>query len=249
MSETAAIKSPAAPTLDGPLAARSLSASYGSMRVLSDCDVILRPGEIVGLYGHNGAGKTTLLRVLAGLKRAGGGQVHIEGRDVTSLSAAARAGRGLALVPDGARGVFPNLTVAQNIALSKTANRHAPRDNLTLLEQFFAPVLVERRNTLAGQLSGGQRQMVALSIALARHPSVLLLDEPSLGLAPKVVDDLMAAIATVARRSGTAVLVVEQNIPAVLAVADRVMIMKGGRFVLDLPASDCPPVQQLWEYF
>jgi branched-chain amino acid transport system ATP-binding protein len=91
--------------------------------------------------------------------------------------------------------------------------------------------------------------MVALTIALARHPSVLLLDEPSLGLAPKVVDDLMAAIATVARRSGTAVLVVEQNIPAVLAVADRVMIMKGGRFVLDLPASDCPPVQQLWRYF
>ena len=231
------------------LETRDLRVGYGSMPVLQGLDMRLAAGEIVGMFGHNGAGKSTLLRTLAGLKRPAAGRINLAGDDVTQSNAAARARRGMALVPDSAQGVFPNLTVAQNLALAGLAYSGDLAENVAVLAGLFPAVLARKPKALAGQLSGGERQMVAISIALARRPRVLLLDEPSLGLAPKVVESLMSAIATVARQFGASVLIVEQNIPATLVVADRVVILKHGKLVADMRAADCPPAAQLWDYF
>jgi branched-chain amino acid transport system ATP-binding protein len=231
------------------LEARDLRVGYGSMPVLQGLDIQLAAGEIVGMFGHNGAGKSTLLRTLAGLKRPAAGRISFTGDDVTESTAAARARRGMALVPDSARGVFPNLTVEQNLALASLAHHGKLAENVAVLAGLFPAVLANKPKALAGQLSGGERQMVAISIALARRPRVLLLDEPSLGLAPRVVESLMSAVATVARQFGASVLIVEQNIPATLVVADRIVILKHGKLVADMRAADCPPAAQLWDYF
>ena len=231
------------------LEVRNLRVGYGSMPVLQGLDMQLAAGEIVCMFGHNGAGKSTLLRTLAGIKRPAGGRISFIGDDVTEITAAARARRGMALVPDSAQGIFPNLTVEQNLALAGLAHRGELAENVAVLAELFPAVLRGKPKAMAGQLSGGERQMVAISIALARRPQVLLLDEPSLGLAPRMVEALMSAIATVARQFGASVLIVEQNIPATLVVADRIVILKHGKLVAEMRAADCPPVAQLWDYF
>jgi len=228
------------------LEARDIHASYGPRSVLHGCDVSIPSGAIVALFGHNGAGKTSLLRVIAGLKRQDAGTVEFGGDRFNRLSAARRARAGLAFVPDGASGVFPNLTVDENLSMaSLTSSGHDAGD--AVLDTF--PIPREKRRQSVSRLSGGQRQMVALAIAMARRPKVMLLDEPSIGLAPRVVEQVMQSVREVASALGVGVLIVEQDIPATLAVADHVQIMKSGSIVLSRPAREFPSTEALWEYF
>jgi branched-chain amino acid transport system ATP-binding protein len=239
------------------LLVEDLHAGYGRFEVVRGIDLEINPGEITAIFGHNGAGKTTTLRTIAGLQRPMSGTIQLDGQDVTRASAAGRARLGLALVPDGARGVFPNLSVAQNLQLAHSMGR--PRTGRgsdvgneradALLDELFGDVLRARTAQKAWSLSGGERQMLALSLAIARNPTSLLLDEPSLGLAPRAVERLMAAIGVLRQRLGTAILIVEQDIGPVLTIADRVSIMKSGRLVTSMAASECPPPQDLWHFF
>jgi len=231
------------------LNADGLVVSYGPRPVLHGCDISVSEGEIVALFGHNGAGKTTLLRTLAGLKRADKGTIRIADDDVTQMSASRRARHGLALVPDGGGGVFGSLTVAENIAVVCSGKRAGERDTLALLTEMFPVVMKEKRSQTVIRLSGGQRQMVALAVAIARQPKILLLDEPSLGLAPVVVEEMLGAVKRIAQRVGAGVLVVEQDMPAALAVADRVHIIKQGSMVLASAAAEFPSADELWKYF
>jgi len=232
----------------------AVSASYGPRHVLDEVSIRLGPGEIVGLFGHNGAGKTTLLRVIAGLKSASAGHVVLLGRPADHLVAADRAGAGLAFVPDGAHGIFPSLTVEQHIRLGR-AFRAGVRDRPAsdrfgeLVFGLFPEVLKTRSRQVAASLSGGQRQMLALALALIREPRVLLMDEPSLGLAPRLVEQVLDAIRVVVAELGISVLIVEQDVGATLPVCDRVCILKAGTIVADMAAEDCPSAHELWGYF
>jgi branched-chain amino acid transport system ATP-binding protein len=224
-------------------------ASYGARTVLEGFSLSLAPGEIVALLGHNGAGKTTALRVAAGLKAPSAGKVRMLGRDVGRLNASARARSGLALVPEGVRGIFPTLTVRQNLETARPASSEHGNELDELLEEAFGDVLVARANQVAGSMSGGQRQMLAISIALRRHPSVLLLDEPSTGLAPVIVDRIFGVVGELPARTGTSVLVVEQDVSAALRIATRVQVIQTGRLVAEFSREECPPPTELWRYF
>jgi branched-chain amino acid transport system ATP-binding protein len=234
---------------DPLLQAGGVVVSFGLRTVLHGCDISVGPGEVVALFGHNGAGKTTLLRTLAGLKPCDAGTVMIGDDDVTKVSASSRARRGLAFVPDGAGGVFGSLTVAENIAIVCSGRRPGETETLAMLAEMFPVVMRDKRSQVVSRLSGGQRQMVALALAIARSPRVLLLDEPSLGLAPVVVQEMLGAIRDTARRLNTGVILVEQDMPAALAVANHVHIIKQGSIVLSSPAADFPSADSLWKYF
>ncbi len=247
-------------SLEPGLQLRDVWASYGPRKVLSGMTLKVSPGEIVAMLGHNGAGKTTALRVAAGVKAPDSGSVRLDGSDVARLGASARARAGVALMPEGVAGIFPTLTVAQNLAaIAQRGDRGsaateaekiaAPFDVMGILRGVFADVLVERRDQVAGSMSGGQRQMLAVSIALARNPTVLLLDEPSTGLAPLVVERIFRTVADIAAETQTAVVIVEQDIANALKIATRVEILHTGRIVASFKRDEFPAVTELWHYF
>jgi len=209
---------------------RGVSARYGPSVVLRDVDLSVRPGETVALLGPNGAGKTTLLRAAAGLPVGVSGSVFLGGSDVTRDRSHRRSRAGLCLVPEG-RAIFPNLTVAENIRLHRGSSR-ATADRV--FEAF--PILAERRNQRAGLMSGGQQQMLALARCLTTDPEVVLLDEVSMGLAPRVVDEIFAGLRRLAE-TGVALLLVEQYVDRALAMADRVVLLERGRTSYSGPAS------------
>ena len=229
--------------------AEDIVVSYGSRPVLHGCDVHVGSGEVVALFGHNGAGKTSLLRTLAGLKQHESGSIRIAGRDVSGMPASRRARHGVAFVPDGAAGVFANLTVEENIAVAGSGRKSRHSATLKLVKEMFPVVMDGKRRQLVSQLSGGQRQMVALALAMIREPKVMLLDEPSIGLAPVVVQQMLQAVKQIAERLGSGVLIVEQDMPAALAISDRVHIMKQGVMVLSAVPGDFPSADALWKYF
>lgn len=189
--------------------------------MLRGVDLAVRAGEILAVLGPNGAGKSTACRAAAGLLPVLGGTVRIGGRDATRDGAVRRARAGVLLAPEG-RGIFPALTIEENLALylEDTAERHAVYDRF--------PRLGERRTVPAGALSGGEQQMLALAPLLQRPPSVLIADEPSLGLAPRVVDEVYALL-TELRAAGSALLLVEEKAAGVLGIADTVAYLAGGR--------------------
>jgi branched-chain amino acid transport system ATP-binding protein len=206
-----------------------LSVSYGSMRALSDIDLVLPEGCVVALLGANGAGKTTLLRTVSGLVRAERGRISLGGRDVTHAAPHTVAGLGVCHVPEG-RGIFRTLTVAENLSMATYAQ--VPGGAKDLVEHAVAlfPVLGQRLEQLAGTLSGGEQQMLALARALVSRPKLLLLDEISMGLAPLVTAELFNRIRQSAD-AGTSMLLVEQYVDAALDLADYGYVLEKGRIV------------------
>jgi len=215
-----------------------LRAAYHGVDALHGVDLRVGTSEIVALLGANGAGKSTTLRALVGLVPLRAGSVRLEGRDITSLAPEAIARLGVALVPEGRR-LFPGLTVYANLEVAATpwaGWRDAVEGDVEAVLALF-PQLRPRLGQRAWSLSGGEQQMLALGRALMARPGLLLLDEPSLGLAPRLAQDVFAAIAAINRR-GTSILLVEQNATAALAIAHRGYVMSEGRVVLEGPAQD-----------
>ena len=203
---------------------RDVSAGYGTGRVLEHVNLVVPDGAVVALLGPNGAGKTTLLKVASGLLRPTAGQVLLDGEDVTGWSPFELARAGICHVPEG-RGIFPTLSVADNLRLQ--APRSVDRGALDLAAAVF-PRLEQRKSQLAGTLSGGEQQMLALSRAYVAQPSTVLLDEVSMGLAPKVVDEIFEYLRRLAS-DGLSLLVVEQYVARALELADYVYILNRGR--------------------
>jgi branched-chain amino acid transport system ATP-binding protein len=223
-----------------------LVSGYGKKRVLDGVSLRVGEGEIVALLGHNGAGKSTTLKTILGLIRARAGQVRFAGQPWTNGNPAANVERGIALVPEG-RGVFPDLTVVENLALGAYAVRERSAGAQRLDEVFeLFPVLAERQRQLVGTLSGGQQQMVAVGIALMQHPKLMMMDEPSIGLAPVVVQRVLETVRHVNERFGTAIVLVEQSIKTALGIASRAYVMKSGRIVLERPAAELLAAQDSW---
>ncbi len=204
---------------------RGVRAAYERIEVLHGIDLAVAPGTVFALLGPNGAGKTTTLKVLAGLLRPTEGDVVVAGRRVNGARPEALARRGLCLIPEG-RGIFPNLSVRENLLMATHTGRRARDVEEAAFTRF--PALADRRDQVAGTLSGGQQQMLALARGLACDPAVLMLDELSMGLAPLVVEELYENVARIARE-GVTILVVEQFAKVVLGVADEAAIMAHGR--------------------
>jgi branched-chain amino acid transport system ATP-binding protein len=225
-----------------------LSARYGPVHALRDVSLDVRAGELVALIGANGAGKSTLLRAIAGLVAPAAGRVTLDGRDVTGQAPEAMIRAGVALVPERRR-VFAPLTVLDNLELGGYALPRGRNFRSRLeagVEEAYRlfPVLRRRRDQLAGTLSGGEQQMLAIGRALMTRPRLLLCDEPSLGLAPLVVAEIMRLLSTL-REAGTTILLVEQNARMALRSADRAYVLEVGSVVLSGAAADLLEDDQL----
>jgi branched-chain amino acid transport system ATP-binding protein len=219
------------------LSVRHLEVRYGDLVGVADVSLEVAEGSVVALLGSNGAGKTTTLNAIAGLVRASGGSINWGGKPITNLPAFAIVPRGLALSPEGWR-LFVGQTVEQNLRLGATALAAKARLP-ALLDRAYAifPQLAERRRQRAGTLSGGERQMLALARALMSEPKLLMLDEPSLGLAPAIVDALYATLARL-HADGLTLLLAEQSVPLALEIAQYAYVLQTGRTVLEGPAKD-----------
>ncbi len=233
------------------LKAEGLSAGYGSIEVLHEVSMHVRSGEAVAILGPNGAGKTTLLRAVSGFLRPRSGKIMIEGRDTVDLAAHALVPLGVAQVMEG-RQLFGPLTVQQNLALGAYA-RHSKRAKASIesdRERIFTlfPILRERRGQRAATLSGGEQMMLAIARALMSRPRLLLLDEPSMGLAPRVVAAIFAALREL-RDAGLTMLLVEQNPDAALAVATRCYVLEVGRVVHEATAEALRADKNLSQYY
>ncbi len=215
------------------LEVRALGSRYGRIPALHDVNLRVGAGELVALVGANGAGKSTLLRTISGVQPTSAGAIGFEGRDLSAMNARQRVQAGIVQVPEG-RQVFAPMSVEDNLRLGAFARGRA--DALDEVIGFF-PVLRDKRRQPAGLLSGGQQQMLAMARALMADPRLLLLDEPGMGLAPRLVAEIFAHIAAL-RARGTTVLLVDQNARAALSVADRGYVMEAGRIVLEGAAAD-----------
>jgi branched-chain amino acid transport system ATP-binding protein len=215
--------------LAGPiLEVRGLRAAYERIEVVHGIDLAMQAGTVFALLGPNGAGKSTTLKVIAGLVRMSGGDVYLAGRRVNEAKPDELARRGLCLIPEG-RGIFPNLTVRENLLVATYTGHSSSEVEGATFARF--PALADRRHQMAGTLSGGQQQMLALARGLACDPAVLLLDELSMGLAPLVVEELYENVARIAK-DGVSILVVEQFAKVVLGVADEAAIMAHGEIAM-----------------
>ena len=222
-------------TTDRPLLElRHVRAGYGAIEVLHDVSISIGAGRVVALLGPNGAGKSTTIKVVSGLLRPSSGQLVVTGRDVTGASADTLCRAGICTIPEG-RGIFPNLTVRENLVMATYAGRSLDAIEHDAYTRF--PRLGERRSQLAGTMSGGEQQMLSLARALAVDPAILLIDELSMGLAPKIVAELYEQVAHIAA-SGVSVLVVEQFARTVLGVADWAVVLTHGVVQVSGPAAE-----------
>ncbi len=209
----------------------ALTAGYGEIRVLERVSLDVAEGSITALVGSNGAGKTTLMRAVAGLVPVSGGRIALEGADLASTAPCARVERGLALVPEG-RLIFPGFSVEENLRIGAIAPHAKPGRAARMAEMYaLFPILEQRRRQPGGTLSGGEQQMLAIARGLMSRPRLLLLDEPSLGLAPAIAQSLFDTIVAI-RGAGVTVFVVEQDIRSTLEIADTAYVLENGRIAL-----------------
>ena len=230
------------------LALERLEVAYGGIRAVKGIDLAVESGEMVCLIGANGAGKSTTLRAITGLVRAAAGRIRYDGAEISGVRVHDIARRGLAMVPEG-RGVFPQLTIEENLAMGAYArdDKAAVRADMAHAFELF-PRLAERRRQTAGTLSGGEQQMLAIARALMSRPKLLLLDEPSMGLAPLMVERIFEVIRTVAAE-GVTLLLVEQNARLALEVSHRGYVLDGGLVTISGPARsllDDPRVREAY---
>ena len=219
------------------LTINNITAGYGDLQVLFDVSLEVKDGEVVSLVGSNGAGKTTLLRVISGLEPAKSGSVEFDGEDLLSKKAEKRAFLGISQIPQG-RGILGSLTTLENLkmgAYPKNARSKSDENVQKAFKRF--PILEERQNQMAGSLSGGEQQMLAIARALQSEPKLLMLDEPSLGLAPKIVSEMFEIISDISK-SGVSILIVEQNLIQAFSIASRGYVMENGKIVLEGSASE-----------
>jgi branched-chain amino acid transport system ATP-binding protein len=214
---------------------KGVRAAYEKVEVLHGIDLKVTGGELVAVLGPNGAGKSTMLRVMSGLMRPTAGRMLVEGYDVTGAGAEELAEAGICLIPEG-RGIFPNLTVRENILMDTYAGDRSASDLEAIVYERF-PVLEERVGQLAGTLSGGEQQMLALSRALSTDPALILLDEVSMGLAPLIVESLFDVVRKLTKTAGVTIVIVEQFADVVLEFADKVVLVSHGKIRATGPPS------------
>lgn len=227
------------------LSVHNLATGYGDLRVVWDASFDVKAGELTVLLGRNGAGKTTILRAITGLNRIAGGSVQLDGKDISKLSGSQRVRRGMSYVQEGKR-VIRAQTVEQNLLLggiTRKITRGQLRAEVEGIYDLF-PILHEKKELLAGSMSGGQQQMLAIGSALMARPRLLLLDEPSGGLAPVIVKEVMQRVAEL-KSTGIGVLLVEQAVEASIAIADHVAVLDMGRTVLSAPADQVSDIEVL----
>lgn len=226
-----------------------LCAGYGRKGVVFDVNIHVDAGEVVTLLGHNGSGKTTTIKTVLGLFPAQGGRIHYRGRDVTGAGFRSNVHAGMALIPSE-RFVFPDLTVIDNLLLGGANERDTSRrkDRLERVYELF-PILRERRDQLAGTMSGGQQRMLSLGLLLMAGPKLLMLDEPSLGLAPAIVEQIFDRVRALADEEGLAVLLLEQNVGQALRITDRVYVMRAGRVIVEETAEQMRQRTSYWDLF
>lgn len=231
------------------LAGRGITAGYGKRRVLSDVSVYVAPGEVVGVLGHNGAGKTTLLKTLMRIVPLTSGEIEFQGERVDRVSSVQMVRRGMSMTP-AELPIFRDLRVDQNLELgaSGISDKNEIRHRMEEVFQVF-PVLADRRAAIAGRFSGGQQRQLSLGIALMARPRLMMLDEPSLGISPAVVEATFRTIRDLAQERSMSVLVVEQNVQAITAIADRVYVLRNGSIVLEESGADAQHRQSWWDLF
>jgi branched-chain amino acid transport system ATP-binding protein len=226
-----------------------LRAGYGRKQVVFDVDLHVGKGEIVSIVGANGAGKTTTLRTIYGMLPALGGTITYRGENTTKAFATQNASRGMSLIP-AERFVFGDLTVKDNLLLGALHEKsQAVKDKRWKRVHELFPILAERTAQKAGTMSGGQQRMVSLGLALMSGPKLLMLDEPSLGLAPAVVIEIFSAIRKLADSEGLSVLILEQNIGQALRIADRFYVMRSGRIILEETNAQMKARKEYWDLF
>jgi branched-chain amino acid transport system ATP-binding protein len=232
------------------LRAENLRVGYGGKPVLLDVSIELKPNEVLCIIGHNGAGKSTLMRTLFGLVRQQAGRVLVDGNVLPRHVPRALAAHGVAMVPEG-RGIFPGLTVQEIFALGMWSAGVPAQERAGRIE-WVMEVLPQVRtfyDKRAGLLSGGQQQMVSIGRALLARPRCLLMDEPSIGLAPKLFQDLLQPIRALQQQSGLSILLVEQNVREALKISDRVVVMKAGAIILDAAPGELADNVRLMELY
>jgi branched-chain amino acid transport system ATP-binding protein len=227
-----------APSATPLLAIRGLRAAYGKIEALKGVDLEISPGEIVSLIGANGAGKSTLMMTIFGRPRARSGRIEFDGRDITGVPTHEIARMRIAQSPEGRR-IFPRMSVAENLQMGADATDSNEADRAASLERVFAlfPRLKERMTQRGGTLSGGEQQMLAIGRGLMSEPRLLILDEPSLGLSPLLVEEMFTLIGRL-NRDGLAILLVEQNVVQSLAIAHRAYVLENGRIALSGAAAE-----------
>jgi branched-chain amino acid transport system ATP-binding protein len=246
LERDAAVAASAAPVL----AAQDLQVGYGGKPVLNGVSIALRPNEVLCVIGHNGAGKSTLMRTLFGLVKPLSGRVLVDGKVLPRHEPRTLAGHGIAMMPEG-RGIFPGLTVEEIWSLGLWS-ADVPKAERADRIEWVLSVLPPVRNfytTRAGLLSGGQQQMVSIGRSLLSRPRCLILDEPSIGLAPKLFQDLLQPIRALQREKGMSILLVEQNVREALKVSDRVVVMKAGQLILEAKPEDLADNARLMELY
>ncbi|MGA8295648.1 MAG: ABC transporter ATP-binding protein [Acidimicrobiales bacterium] len=207
---------------------------YGAIRALRGVSIVVNEGEIVALLGANGAGKTTTLRTISGLNRAVRGEIEFSGESISHTPSHQIVAKGISHAPEGRR-IFPQMSVIENLEMGAYLSRKTFKEDLERAFSLF-PILAERRKQVGGTLSGGEQQMLAIARALMSHPRLLLLDEPSMGLAPMVVQTIFRIIREI-RETGMTILLVEQNAAQALALADRAYVLENGAIVMSDTAS------------
>ena len=214
------------------LAVSGLRSGYGRIPILTGVDLVANEGEVVGILGHNGMGKTTLLRTLMGYLPATAGSVQVAGRDVTRLAPTARARLGIGYVPQG-REIFATLTVADNLRMGCLQQPDPKRTVAAILEDF--PRLTRLLDRLGGALSGGEQQLLALARCLCTVPKLILLDEPTEGIQPSIIEEMIDTLRTVRQRRRVTVVLVEQNLNFISSLSDRILILQKGEVTREIP--------------